>query len=298
MITEISSCGTVSGQDTEAAPHALLEPKLFGWCYQVRDEILRELRKNDWMNLTELEADRLSVNLVDHIISHLRALRVGWGIWEAWKPGPIVSEIAQRLESGMQLTETQANIVGARDLIALVEAIAEGLEVQQGRLARLNSPELTFERVFTRDIHSSSFFIDRLAYRWRTLGPARQFMLLGGEEALNRIFGGKVPPKFEKKAIFAISLRGSFTSRLPNPDVLPEFPALSITDDQVQKGREFALVIPAHPALQDPTNYLFPGKDRAVRILLRGLHPKPSMRGKIKGTNAGGEVPDVEMGMP
>ncbi|MGA2691415.1 MAG: hypothetical protein ABSF76_03530 [Opitutaceae bacterium] len=251
-----------------ASPVPYPEPKIFGWAYEKKTKLLKEINKESRSPLMEAEADLIVAILFDHVIGNLEQMGFGRQIYEARLEAQDLRDYQERKEAKRPLSEKQRKKEEADLLHRLTNRIVAALRQWRSFFSITPFHELTLNAAFAREIYAANALLTGVVQQWRILTPAQKFLLVGGEEALDSFPIGTFPPKFFQLAIREIGIRGTVSER--SADIV-------IDSEQIARARRLCATIPPGPFIER-----FGTKKNNVPVLVQGLTPKLSMRGRAK----------------
>ena len=274
----------MSSQPSSFVWSALFEPKLFGWLLDLAEKVRLDTRLNGKGNLLDHECKILSSLVVKHIMAKLQSFGFGFNISERFLPANAKVYYENRTDYLRTVDETKYRRLRSEsgpEMFAISGIITDELRLHLNRALGLFEGQQNVEDVITREPTAAGYFITKIMSAWQGITPARKFFLIGGEEALLEYYGGKIPPKRLRFAIYHICIRGTLTSA--DADIYKNAPNAVPTDDQILPARKFVAAI--------KTTFersLTPAPRIGLSPLVPGLQTKLSLSGRSPGSRVGG----------
>lgn len=246
-------------------------PKIFSWAHAREQEILRTLNTNSsgFLPLSGPAARQMTILFLTSTIDHLEQISKFRGL--------------------LRSCDNKANVVNNPEIVETLGHMVA--DCRQG-LAKLNDLEyvqVDFLSAIKAELRSASWYLYELCEQWRDTKPALQFLLLGGEEALNRVYNGKIPGKVKTTAAYEIVILGA-----KHPNMAAKFKErrpLAISNDMMSDARAAIRKIDAGAAFNFARGYHYSGVCDGVDAFVGGTQVFTSLKGRIKGPASKGKKP-------
>lgn len=205
------------------------------------------------------------VLLVSHLLRQLRAMEVGLGVFEATRrPGDDEAQAKDRVKRAEARVEILKGIVGA-------------LEREFPQRER-ESAALTWTTALEAAPRAANTYQSKILYCWERKVGADKFVLLGGHLYATGRWGGE--PSLEHLAACAMlfSGRGTLRSCLPDPDEFEHLQEITVKQarDAIDRMKKLC------DSSQSWSRFLLTKANCTIPGFVCGLHPKPSLIGKVK----------------
>lgn len=221
------------------------EPKVFGWLINLTQKLINESKLSSLGQLTECEAHVLAALFICHIEQRLQSFTYGFGILERYLT-PKQAQALHREQESVRERLRRRLLQQRREFgphhHALVQNLAADLRQHRQRILRLFSCPLSPEQILARELPAGVFLLKQIHGAWSKLPPAYMFLLLGGEDALTRVYGGRIPSKGLGYAIYHVCVRGTLTSADDN--VYQNGGGKVPNRERIRTARRFCEVIP------------------------------------------------------
>lgn len=246
-------------------------PKIFSWAHACEQEILKSVNapSSDFLPLSGRTARQMTLLFLTSTVEHLKQM--------------------QKFRVLLGDSGNQGNVINNEEIAGIMGHMVADCRKGLAKLKRLEFIPIDILSAIKAELRSASRFLFELCERWRETKPALQFLLLGGEEALNRVYKGEIPGKVKTIVAYEVTILGA-----KHPNMREKFAKRrpqSITNDMMSDARAALMKIDADTAFNFSQGNHYSGSYPGTEVFVGGTQVFTSLKGRTKGPASKGKKP-------